>query len=664
MLESGMSHPTAKGLEHPTYRADIDGLRAVAVLAVVCFHAFPNFLHGGFIGVDIFFVISGFLISSIIFSNLEHNRFSLIEFYSRRIRRIFPALLLVMAAAAVYGWFTLYADEFRLFGKHVKNAALFALNFTLWRESGYFDNASEAKPLLHLWSLAVEEQFYIIWPLLLIVVWKWKKKWNFFAFTALVAAVSFLLNLYAAKTNTVADFYAPYTRFWELMAGSLLAYAEAHKMRLPKKYASLQSVCGIILLALGFVCIDETLAFPGWWALLPVTGALLVISAKQEAWINKNILSGRLLVGIGLISYPLYLWHWPLLSFSRIVSGHTLAWECRSLLVLAAIILSWLTYMFVEKPVRYGGSGGRKTILMLILMLIVGSFGYAVRMEDGFTFRAAAQDGLLFDARTDNFGYAKCTDKELTKGMKLDFCERLAAPEKIDAAIIGDSHAEDKFNGIVKTDKNRSWMLIAESSCPPVYDISVVGYQKDCETKSERIIDWVMQNKQIKTVALSFLGSYFLTTPYAADHLRMHTGGPQNTKITSRSVALKSREEIFFYGLDQAVSRLLAAHKKVIIFLDVPELPFSPRDCIRQKMACKVPVAEVMQRQSALRSELEKLRQRYPDLLIYDPTPMFCNETSCVFRDLKTVFYRDSHHISHAGSDIYAARFISWLNSQ
>lgn len=198
-------------LSHPKYRPDIDGLRAVAVLAVVAFHAFPNWARGGFIGVDVFFVISGYLISTIIFKNLDKGTFSFTEFYARRIKRIFPALFLVLIACFAFGWFTLLADEYKQLGKHIAAGAGFISNFTLWNEAGYFDNSAETKPLLHLWSLGIEEQFYIVWPLFL---WfAWKRKFSLLTITIVVAVASFVLNVNGIKQDMVATFYSPQTRF-------------------------------------------------------------------------------------------------------------------------------------------------------------------------------------------------------------------------------------------------------------------------------------------------------------------------------------------------------------------------------------------------------------------------------------------------------------------
>ncbi|MCI5221088.1 MAG: acyltransferase [Candidatus Electrothrix sp. AR4] len=222
MNSNSINVPKKKELSHPKYRPDIDGLRALAVLSIVGFHASPFRVPGGFIGVDIFFVISGFLISTIIFENLEHNRFSFIEFYSRRIKRIFPALLLVLTASLAMGWFVLFSDEFKQLGKHIAGGAGFLANLVFWSESGYFDTAGHTKPLLHLWSLGIEEQFYIVWPLLL---WfTWRQRLNLLTITITVAVISFALNIRGVGDDAVAVFYAPQTRFWELLVGSILAY--------------------------------------------------------------------------------------------------------------------------------------------------------------------------------------------------------------------------------------------------------------------------------------------------------------------------------------------------------------------------------------------------------------------------------------------------------
>jgi peptidoglycan/LPS O-acetylase OafA/YrhL len=294
---------------HAPYRADIDGLRAVDVLAVLGFHAFPKGLGGGFAGVDVFFVVSGFLISGILLEALDGGSFSFTGFYIRRIRRIFPALLLVLLACLALGWWALLVPEYRQLGLHTAGGAGFAANLLLWCESGYFDNAAETKPLLHLWSLGIEEQYYIVWPLLLWAAWK--TRFNGLVLVIALAAASFALNVGGIAADPVGSFYSPLTRAWELLAGSVLAWYQHRRPPAEFNGASksvargVLSVLGLALIALGLALLDKTRPFPGWWALLPVAGTLLVIAAGPQAWANRALLSRRGLVAVGLISYPL-----------------------------------------------------------------------------------------------------------------------------------------------------------------------------------------------------------------------------------------------------------------------------------------------------------------------------------------------------------------------
>lgn len=392
-------------LSHPKYRPDIDGLRAVAVLSVVAFHGFPAWMKGGFIGVDVFFVISGFLITTIIFENLDRGTFSFTEFYARRIRRIFPALALVLLMCLTIGWFLLLPEELNQLGSHIAAGAGFVSNLVLWGESGYFDNAAESKPLLHLWSLGIEEQFYIFWPFFLWLAWK--KKFNLLTLTTLVALASLYFNLKGIKQDATAAFYSPQTRFWELLSGSILAWFVLYKKNaLPRvklmtdgwlaklvyretvepdgrTLSSFISFAGSLILMYGFWRIDKDVIFPGKWAAVPVLGAVLIIFAGPKAWINRVFLSNKVLVWFGLISFPLYLWHWPLLSFSRIVEGDVPSRYVRIAAVALSILLAWLTVKFFEKPFRFSDSKIRLKLSALCgAMFILGCAGLFVSNRD------------------------------------------------------------------------------------------------------------------------------------------------------------------------------------------------------------------------------------------------------------------------------------------
>ncbi len=265
----------------------------MAVLSVVGFHAFPVWVKGGFVGVDIFFVISAYLITTLLLLNLRRGQFFIVHFYIRRINRLFPALLLILLASLVGGWFLLTAFEYKLFGKQVAAASVYVSNLLLWREAGYFDIESELKPLLHLWSLAVEEQFYLVWPPLL--AFAWRRKWNLPAMLGAILLLSFGADLFELDRNAVATFFSPATRFWELAAGGLLATLEERRIDpLPGVRAkSLLSIAGAIMLAAGLATIDGSTPFPDWAALLPCGGAVLLIAAGPTAWLNRHLLARR-----------------------------------------------------------------------------------------------------------------------------------------------------------------------------------------------------------------------------------------------------------------------------------------------------------------------------------------------------------------------------------
>ncbi len=333
-----------------TYRPDIDGLRAVAVLAVLAYHAWPNWFHSGFVGVDIFFVISGYLITTIIAGQLEAGRFSIADFYVRRVRRIFPALTVVLVATLGFAWVVLLQDEFLQIGRHAVAGVGFFSNLLLWHEAGYFDNAGTTKPLLHLWSLGVEEQFYIVWPLLLWLVFK--RKLPFLAVAAVIFALSMAVNLLSVQSHPVAAFFSPVTRFWELMAGGVAAYLHLHRTDFFSRHTTALSLAGTALLVLSFWLISPQDLFPGWRALLPVVGAFMLIMAGASAPVNRLLLGRRIMTAIGLISYPLYLWHWPLLSFGFIIYGEKPPASVKVALLAASFALAIATYRLIELPLR------------------------------------------------------------------------------------------------------------------------------------------------------------------------------------------------------------------------------------------------------------------------------------------------------------------------
>ncbi len=371
-----LTNGAAKTGYHPKYRPDIDGLRAVAVLSVVLYHAFPANVRGGFIGVDIFFAISGYLISKIIFENLNRGTFSFAEFYRRRIRRIFPSLIVTLIAAAIIAAAVFDVVTLRQFGRDIAAAAAFVSNFVLWQQSGYFDDSATTKPLLHLWSLAIEEQFYIVWPLLLWLIWRLRPAFRL-SLIVVLAVASFGWNVFEAGRNPVADFYSPATRFFELMIGALLAYAMKDRVQLlSPRHSNYLAWGGAAAIAAGLALIDHHSTFPGWWALLPTVGAALLMGAGAPAFFNRMVLSNRILVWFGLISYPLYLWHWILLTFGTIQNYDAeLPRDIRWAIVLGSVALAWLTYRLVEKPLRFEPQGRAKAYALALAMVLMFTGG-------------------------------------------------------------------------------------------------------------------------------------------------------------------------------------------------------------------------------------------------------------------------------------------------
>jgi peptidoglycan/LPS O-acetylase OafA/YrhL len=654
------------------YRADIDGIRAIAVSAVVLFHAFPESFRGGFIGVDVFFVISGYLISSIIIKDLNNGSFNYLRFYSNRVRRIFPALFVVLTACAVFGWFTLFTNEFASLGKHIAASAAFVENIQLWRESGYFNTDSNFKLLLHLWSLGIEEQFYILWPLLLTVFYR-RKRYVLPAIVILLAC-SFVLNISQINTYPTATFYLPFSRFWELLFGCLLAYSLFYKSDLSTVCGgpsalilSIVSAGGLVLISAGMILLDSRRAFPGWWAILPVAGTFLLIAAGSGAVVNRKILSHPALVYVGLISYPIYLWHWPLLTFARIMIPEGPSIVLRAGLIVSAFMLAELTYRVAEKPVRFK-KGVFVTTALVAVMSGVAIFGLVMRISNGFESFGDRKNILVSDIESSlsPADYKRCAESLSDTSPSLNYCmQSSAAPPT--AAIFGDSHADHLFPGVARADPGRSWLLIGNSACPPVSGIDVEGEIRNCESRSEKALKFLQEDNAIDTVVLSFFANFFLDTDYAAGHLA-RSDGPSAIKITSHRVPDYSKASMAYYGLDAAIAELERAGKRVVLIIDVPELPFEPLSCIKRPLTgeatirdCSISKQSVLDRQSEFRRIVAKLQLSYPLLEVYDSLDALCKGDRCWVESEGVMRYRDSHHLSLRGSDVLGRAFISWF---
>ena len=453
---------------HPKYRADIDGLRAIAVLSVVFFHGFPDFLPGGFIGVDIFFVISGYLITTIILENIRNNSFSFGNFYARRIRRIFPALIIVLIFCHIIGWFLLMPSEYQQLGKHIAGGSTFISNILLWRESGYFDSSAESKPLLHLWSLGIEEQFYFVWPAILVIAYKIKS--NLLKLICIVLCSSFIANILLSNTASTAAFFLPLSRFWELLLGAIIAnYAVNQKGFILKslQLRNFSSTLGVLLIIFSLILINKNSLFPGWCALLPTLGAALIISSGPEAWVNKKLLAHPLFIWFGLISFPLYLWHWPIFSFYRLYSFDEISISEYLVLIVISVFLAWGTYRAIESNFRHNKKLWKFSVLILGLISI-GFIGWNCYDREGMPFRSIAQEKFNFHVQN-AYGKTHCLN-QLNQDNQVT-CEELISTENRKRLVIlwGDSHAAHLNAGLIaRLQKDDITLLdVSLPACPP-----------------------------------------------------------------------------------------------------------------------------------------------------------------------------------------------------
>jgi peptidoglycan/LPS O-acetylase OafA/YrhL len=491
---------------HPNYRPDIDGLRAIAVLLVVVHHAFPQILPSGFIGVDLFFVISGFLISTIIFQNLENGTFSFLDFYVRRIKRIFPALILILVSCLVYGWFSLLPADYKQLGKHTLAGATFLSNFAFWYESGYFDGDSALKPLLHLWSLGIEEQYYIFWPL---IAWlAWNRNINLLKLCLALLVLSFATNLYLVRSDLVSAFFSPASRFWELLIGSALAYTSLHRQSAGNATRNnLSAWLGLSLLGMGIVFINPERRYPGFWALLPELSAYLIISAGPQAWINRVFLSTRLFLWIGLISYPLYLWHWPLLVFAKQSSAQQPSAQLLMLMVAISVILAWLTYLLIERPIRFGkGDGKRKAIFLSLLMIATAYLGFNIYKRDGLGFRmppALQKIAAFSNDYATNSNYECLIPIPETLASVADSCYRKKNSPNKSILLWGDSYAWAMYAGINKVAQSTANVyLLSRSGCPPVLDDERLE-QNNCNLQNKQALNAIKTEKYDQVVLIA-----------------------------------------------------------------------------------------------------------------------------------------------------------------
>lgn len=617
------------------YRSDIDGLRAIAILTVVAFHAFPEVFPGGFIGVDVFFVISGFLITSILEKEIQAGSWSLASFYARRVLRIFPALVLVLLACLIAGWHTLLAQEYMQLGKHLGLGAAFLSNIGLWWEAGYFDKVSEAKPLLHLWSLAIEEQFYIVWPLLLWLILR--SRCNAARSVATLAAVSLLLSIWWVWSDRMQAFYSPASRAWELLAGAWLAL---QPQRLQSVRTGVRGVAVAVLLG-ATVLLNARVPFPGVVALLPVLAAVLLIGVPATSDWTGRFLGHPWMVALGKVSYPWYLWHWPLLSFAYIIDSGQASAGLRLALVVASLLLAVVTYRLCELPLRR--LPRRLAISFLVVaVVILGLLGKNIHDRHGLERirhknliqldQASGQDFLDFE-KQGLITEAKC--EKPFKFPEREVCLRAHPDKPISAVVLGDSHAVHAFWGLAKAFNAQGLNLTVrgKGACVPVMAAPPGAGTSECERHMETTLRDIAGDTQVRAVALVFRGRY----------------------LTAQSSPQERQD--FERKLDATLSLLQSAGKQVYYFLPVVEPGFDPRLCMgalplgrKPPYPCVIDKTADDAKSEVVRSSAARVLARWPQVRVMDPNIIFCREGFCpILQDGHSIF-KDDNHLSHSGS--------------
>lgn len=622
-------------VDHSKYRAEIDGLRAVAVLPVILFHAGLEIFSGGFVGVDVFFVISGFLITQILLKDLEAGSFSLATFYERRARRILPALFLVMVCCLPFAWLWMLPSQAKDFSQSLVAVGLFSSNFLFWNESGYFETAAEDKPLLHTWSLAVEEQFYLVFPLLLLMLFRRGPRTTLTCI-AVTSILSFVLSEWMQRTDPSGNFFLAPSRAWELLTGSAAAYW-AHYRR-PKPNDAL-ALLGLLMIACCIVGYDHGTPFPGFYAIPPVVGAALIVLFSGGPGLVTLLLRQRFLVAIGLISYSAYLWHQPLFAFARLrIQAEPEPMTMLSLSA-ASLLLAWVSWRWVEQPARRRSAllPGRARVFAFsasatAILLAIGISGHlAEGFEDRFSRVADGKTGFSEMARTLQAGFRDCSSEDiLSQADTFDGVVRCKqTSENVPQVILlGDSHAEHLFLGLAE-------------SMP---DKSVAYYFRDGHLGlSNPLFDVITRELLAREKPAEILvGMYY--------DLRFREAPDAHAELLEVLTALQS-----------------AGHKLTLLG-DVPAFSVHPERCVFVNESGKAPRTCTISRQDFL-AEFEaheavlrdiSARLAIPYMTLHEP---LCQSGTCGMVSDGAILYSDEHHLNPAGSRLVGTYLASRLRS-
>jgi len=558
------------------YRSDIDGLRALAVLPVLFYHGGMTFFSGGYVGVDIFFVISGYLITSVIIEEIKNNTFTIKNFHVRRIKRIFPVLFFILLTVTVLGLFLQMPYDFRNYGKSLSATVMFVSNIYFNKQMGYFTDAAEAKPLLHTWSLSVEEQFYIFYPLILILITRYLDR-KYIRYVFGIFLVSLIASIVMIDKSPSDTFYLLHTRAWELFIGSLLALGAMPALR-NRVLSEVLSIGGLAMILYSIVVYTSETQFPGAAAILPCVGAFLLIYTGGQSTAVSKVLSMRPFVYVGLISYSLYLWHWPLLSFFNsyrpiiLISDGT-ADTVRYALLALSFLLSVLTYRYIETPFRKIRPKNLKVFFSktFAVMAVICLLGGVVYWTDGIPWRMPKTVYQIDNGHDELEKMGSCKDRN-TSEFNYESIRRIGAdggePEFV---IFGDSHAGAFYPGFDAYGKKtgRTGLLVSKNGLVPVLGF---GHKyKDCYTDiAEKTVEIINSHENIKRVVL--ISRWVI-------HVEGHKGSKNRVGkeiiVYDQNHNVVPRGEVHGYiyeNLRRTVETLQKHGKEVFIMSGVPEI--------------------------------------------------------------------------------------------
>lgn len=627
------------------YRTEIDGLRALAVVPVILFHAGVSRFSGGFVGVDVFFVISGYLITSIIIDDIEKDRFSIKSFYERRARRILPALFTVMALCIPFAWLWLPPLKFADFFQSVVSVLFFASNLLFWREADYFDHSADEKPLLHTWSLAVEEQYYVVFPLLLLLLWRFGRRATFTC-VALLGLLSLALSEWGWRHQPTANFYLAPFRAWELLAGSLCAFVLSYR---PPRPSELASVAGIALIIAAIFLFDERTPFPSLFALAPVGGtALIILYATQTTWCGR-LLSTSPFVGIGLISYSAYLWHQPLLAFARARTLHEPPAALMIGLALLSLPLAYLTWKYVEAPYRKAGHTPAPAAIGH-KRLPIWPLGAAAAALLAVATGSLHGRALLYSNDRSSSEIINVTGlADACESVALIGCSTKPAPRVL---VWGDSYAMQIVPAVVEILKDRGVAQYTKSACNPILGLAPlpVGVAADWPTtcmQFNREVGKVLDaNPSIDTVIVSTPMNNLVNGPYVTADGRTFAGGD-------------TREVIARFA--STIGYLHNRGLKVVLVSPPPWPSYGlAGDCARKEILLKGRVRDCNFERGAISPESLRVQGLFADMLravpadraptFIDLTRAFCSETICRAGQGEDAFYGNGGHLSMNGA--------------